>query len=324
VIESILLAVTRVSTFQGEQGLSGATGFFFERDDRLYVVTNRHVVFDEPSGHRPDRIELELHVDAENATVVQPFPVPLYDESGKSRWKQGVDSQGEVDVAVLELDRAALPETLVYRPFTPHHMVEELDEIEVGASLLVVGFPLGFHDDMHHLPVARRSAIASSFGMRFQGKGYFLHDARTHRGTSGAPVVARMSLQRGRRTLPWTLLGVHASRLDVTRDLEQDEALGLNCAWYADIILTLTDPAAEIAPAPAAAAGTPVANAPAPAPAAVAPAPAPVVAPTPVPAPAIALDAPRPKAPAAEVAPAAPVTPTPATPVPKPAATAKP
>ena len=42
--------------------------------------------------------------------------------------------------------------------------------------------------------------------------------------------------------LPWILLGVHSSRLDVgTRDLELDEALGLNCVWYADILLTLTE-----------------------------------------------------------------------------------
>jgi hypothetical protein len=41
--------------------------------------------------------------------------------------------------------------------------------------------------------------------------------------------------------LPWKLLGVHSARLDVgTRDLKLDEALGLNCAWYADILLTLT------------------------------------------------------------------------------------
>jgi hypothetical protein len=38
------------------------------------------------------------------------------------------------------------------------------------------------------------------------------------------------------------LLGVHSSRLDVgTRDLDLDEALGLNCAWYADILLKLTE-----------------------------------------------------------------------------------
>ena len=50
------------------------------------------------------------------------------------------------------------------------------------------------------------------------------------------------------RALPWKLLGVHSSRLDMnTRDLALDESLGLNCAWYADILLTLT---ADV-PAPA-------------------------------------------------------------------------
>jgi hypothetical protein len=42
--------------------------------------------------------------------------------------------------------------------------------------------------------------------------------------------------------LPWRLLGVHSARLDAgTRDAQVDEALGLNCAWYADILLTLTE-----------------------------------------------------------------------------------
>ena len=86
----------------------------------------------------------------------------------------------------------------------------------MGSSVLIVGFPLGVHDTLHRLPVARQSVIASAFGIRFQGKGYFLTDARMHRGTSGAPVVARKSAQR-RRPLgfPWMLLGVHASRIDV-------------------------------------------------------------------------------------------------------------
>jgi hypothetical protein len=30
--------------------------------------------------------------------------------------------------------------------------------------------------------------------------------------------------------------------MDVTnRDIDQDERLNLNCAWYADVLLTLTD-----------------------------------------------------------------------------------
>ena len=39
------------------------------------------------------------------------------------------------------------------------------------------------------------------------------------------------------------LLGVHSARLDISgRDSDADEALGLNCAWYADILMTLTEP----------------------------------------------------------------------------------
>jgi hypothetical protein len=36
---------------------------------------------------------------------------------------------------------------------------------------------------------------------------------------------------------------VHSARWDVgTRDVQHDEALGLNSAWYSDMLLTLTNP----------------------------------------------------------------------------------
>jgi len=123
--------------------------------------------------------------------------------------------------------------------FTPAHLQTQLSGVEVGASLLVVGFPLGFHDTVHHLPVVRQAVVASSFGLRFQGQGVFLTDARTHRGTSGAAVVMRDPASRS--TLPWKLLGIHSSRLDMsTRDTQSDESLGLNIAWYADVLMAMT------------------------------------------------------------------------------------
>ena len=146
-------------------------------------------------------------------------------------------------MAVIEIERAALPQPTVYRAFTPAHLLGAFKQAEIGSSLLLVGFPLGFHDTLHHMPVVRQAVIASSFGLRFEGQGYFLTDARTHRGTSGSSVVMRVSEPEPMLgDLPWILLGVHSARLDVgTRDLELDEALGLNCAWYADILLTLTE-----------------------------------------------------------------------------------
>lgn len=249
-IDSLLLATTRVLTFKQEQRLTNASGFFFERHGNLFLVTSRHVLMDTPSQHFPDRIEIELHTDPDNISKSVGFSILLYSD-GKSVWRQGTDEAGGIDVAVIEIDRAALPETIHYASFTPDHLQRPSENVEVGTMLQIVGFPLGFHDNLHHLPVVRHAGIASSFGLRFQGKGNFLTDARTHRGTSGAPVVMRISEPNSAQNstpnstlgdLPWKVLGIHSSRLDVgTRDIELDEALGLNCAWYADILLTLTE-----------------------------------------------------------------------------------
>src|SRR3954471_13089106 len=189
-IEAILQTTTRVSTFRGRQSLTGATAFFFARGDRLFAVTSRHVLHDEPSGHFPDRIELVLHTDPSNLTRTAVFSILLY-RDGRAVWRQGRDSAGPVDIAVLELERKSLPEGVVLRAFEPQHIQPPTSEVEVGASLRIVGFPLGFYDTLHHLPVVRHAIIASSFGVRFQGQGYFLTDGRMHRGSSGAPVVMR-------------------------------------------------------------------------------------------------------------------------------------
>jgi hypothetical protein len=106
-------------------------------------------------------------------------------------------------------------------------------------------FDVVHNNSLHHLPVVRQAVIASSFGLRFQGQGFFLTDARTHRGTSGAPVVMRApASDTPEGDLRWKLLGVHSARMDMrTRDRQEDESLGLNCAWYADILMTLTEEA---------------------------------------------------------------------------------
>jgi len=241
-IESILLSTLRVTTFGADAPLTNASGFLFERNDRLFLVTSRHVVFDEPTKHYPDRIEIELHTDPDNLARTSGFSIPLYRER-KSVWRQGKDSAGAIDVAVIEIDRAALPPNATFHCFTPAHLLDMQETLEIGTSLLILGFPLGFHDALHRIPVGRHAIISSSFGLRFQGEGYFLTDARTHRGSSGAPVIMRVDRpDAALGELPWKLLGIHSSRVDIkTREADTDEALGLNTAWYADILMTLTE-----------------------------------------------------------------------------------
>lgn len=239
--DALLLAVTRVSTFAQERRLTNASGFFFRRGARLFLVTSRHVMIDVSGEHFPDRLEIEFHVDAENLAAATWLSVPLY-AAGRPLWRQGTDDGGEIDVAVIELDKAVLPPGAKFQAFGPEHLPRPGDAMPIGASLLIVGFPLGFHDSLHHLPVVRQGVLASAFGLRFQGKGCFVTDARTHRGTSGAPVVLRASPEdRSPDELPWLLLGVHSSSIDMGgRDEQIDESLGLNNAWYADILTVLT------------------------------------------------------------------------------------
>jgi hypothetical protein len=253
--EPLLMTTTRVSTFRGRQPLTAATAFFFQRDERLFMVTSRHVLHDEPSGHFPDRIELVLHVDATDLTRTVLFSIMLYREA-RAVWRQGIDSGGPVDVAVIELERDKLPKDSVMRAFGPRDIQQPSPDVEAGASVRVVAFPLGFYDTRHHLPVVRHAIVASSFGVRFEGQGYFLTDGRMHRGSSGAPVVLRS--EDGDSGIPWRLLGIHSAGLDMRdRDANQDETLGLNCTWYADVLMTLTNTdatlsAAEMGPRPGA------------------------------------------------------------------------
>jgi S1-C subfamily serine protease len=242
VAESLLLCATRLSTFRGRQELTAASGFFFETEQGLYVVTSRHVLHDQATGHFPDRVEFVVHLDAKDLTRRTNVAVPLYAD-GIAQWIQGTDIGGEVDVAALRIDKALLPDGAVFNSFGPQHLVKTFEEVKVGTALLVVCFPLSFFDTVHHLPVARSATVASAFGVRFQGQGYFLTDARLHRGASGAPVVVR---DESLGEVPWRLLGVHSARMDMgNRDVLKDETLGLNSAWYADILTTLTGDRAQ-------------------------------------------------------------------------------
>ncbi|WOI52190.1 trypsin-like peptidase domain-containing protein [Parvularcula sp. LCG005] len=237
-LDDILLSTVRIGTYDIDRLLTSATGFFYEHRGRLFLVTANHVVHDAASGHRPSRLVIDLHTDQKNLTSAAGLSIPLYIK-GASIWRGARDSGGDVDVAVIEIDRMAMPENAMYRTFSEVNMPNEETVIKVGSTLLTVGYPLGFHDQLHLLPVVRQAGLASAYGVRFQGLGYFLVDARTHRGISGAPVVMRMCGDGDIEN--YKLLGVHASRLEAaSRDPKLDEVLGLNAVWYADVLNMLT------------------------------------------------------------------------------------
>ena len=99
-IEPILLTAANVLTFKGQCRLTNASGFFFEREERLFLVTSRHVLMDAPGKHFPDRIEIELHVNPRNLAESTGFSIPLYRE-GVAIWRQASDAAGQGDIAFI-------------------------------------------------------------------------------------------------------------------------------------------------------------------------------------------------------------------------------
>ncbi|MFT3802422.1 MAG: serine protease [Burkholderiaceae bacterium] len=241
-IDPLLLTTTRIDTFAGSRPLTSASGFFFRRDHRLFVVSSRHVFADARSSHHPNRIEIALHTDPQDPTRFAIVSLPLY-RDGVGLWHESSGDGSAVDVAAIEIPAARLPAETALQAFDQTHLEPRGEDIMVGDALTIPGFPIGLHDAVHHLPVARSASIASAYGVRFRQQDCFLTDGRTHRGSDGAPVVRRRSQQRSDASaLPWLLMGVHSTRPDTRggRDPLQDESQDLNRAWYADVLMTLT------------------------------------------------------------------------------------
>lgn len=237
-LDKMYLRVAKVLTFAGGQPLTNATGFFYLHDSFLYLITSRHVVINEAFQHRPDRLQVSLHSNANNLQERNELSVPLYLD-GVPQWYQH-PNRSTADIVAVSVNDSHVLSRFCIDTFCGNDILQRDHSLRLGQDVLVVGFPLGFHDRLHNLPIVRSATVASSFSHPFNGEPYFLTDARLHRGMSGSPVVACLPGPAGgpgKYEPRWKLLGVHSSSLDVSdRDPKQDERLALNTTWYASLI----------------------------------------------------------------------------------------
>jgi S1-C subfamily serine protease len=236
----MLLRVAKVQTFMRGKRATNATGFFYLHEDFLYLVTARHVVCDEASQHYPEHLGISLHSSADDIRLSDDLLIPLH-VNGVRQWHEFRSIDGPADVVAVMINDPDVLRTRFVVAFRSVDILGRGEPMPLGQDALILGFPLGFSDTLHNLPIVRRATIASSFSHPFKGKSYFLTDARLHRGMSGSPVIVRSAVASpeifGQREFEWRLLGIHSSSLDVSdRDSIQDERLALNMTWYASLI----------------------------------------------------------------------------------------
>ena len=63
---------------QGCNVIGSASGFFYTKNNEIFLVTNKHVVCDKKKGIYPDSLRLRLHKDLNDITKNGDFNVPLF------------------------------------------------------------------------------------------------------------------------------------------------------------------------------------------------------------------------------------------------------
>lgn len=110
-VNRLLHSVTPIRIKSGRSIVSTATGFFFFRDKRFYLVTNRHVVINEQEHFYPDALIIQVH-DSDDLFRVHDIEINLYRDD-KQLWIEHPKifdsntqafSNNKVDVIILEVD----------------------------------------------------------------------------------------------------------------------------------------------------------------------------------------------------------------------------
>ena len=188
------LMTTPVWLYDGRRQVSQGTGFFYgnmrpdNTAETIFLVTNYHVV----TGHAPgstvprsgDRIHFALHKDRIDLESWTEFELPLYDAHNDPIWAMS-DAYPNADVVLVPLPARMLPLYV----FTEQHTRSDM-KIRPTSGATLLGYPYGFFDQRHLLPIWKTGHVATEPDVDFEGDPTFLVDVSAFPGMSGSPVLA--------------------------------------------------------------------------------------------------------------------------------------
>lgn len=172
-----------------------ASGFFYTRNEKRYLVSNWHVlsgrnpIDGQPinkNGAIPDQIVFPIHSKDKPGQWRNSGIINLGNITGNPTWLQHPNGQN-IDVAVLPIPD--IPEDCItYDAVRP----DETSDMAfmVGMDVFIVGFPLGL-TKQGIFPVWKRGSIASEPDFLVDDLPLFLVDTATRKGMSGSPVYVR-------------------------------------------------------------------------------------------------------------------------------------
>jgi len=179
----------------GNSVISVATGFCWQSERGLYLISNYHVFSglhpetDQPLSHHgttPETVRVHFHAP-ERLGRWKSLDLPLFDPQQRPLWLEHADHGHRVDLAAL-----ALKDTERTSAFPLNTYQFDDVPIEVGQDVFIIGFPRGLTGN-GRFPIWKRGSIASDPEIPLDGLPKLLVDAATREGMSGSPVIAQFT-----------------------------------------------------------------------------------------------------------------------------------
>lgn len=227
---------------RGDVEIGSATGFVLKKNQKYYLITNRHVVLSCAEDTKnpndvggwlcADNIQI-LHNRANRPGEWLLIREDLYDGHNARLWAEHPTLGGSADIVALPLRSI---EGIAFYPLDLELRKTQL-VIGPGDTVSIAGFPSGLAQ-WGGLAIWKTGTLASDPEIDFERKPRFLLDTTARPGMSGSPVYIRRSgafeevpglIQGGEAT---KFLGVYAA---------ENTTLEIGVVWKAQVVAELYD-----------------------------------------------------------------------------------
>lgn len=230
-----LYAVSRVTAIFdngniGPQMQSSGTGFFVDKDDKVFFITNRHVVDPEWGEKTKNQNYKLLKLSIDRRVYDSTAKLPKTEELFVKNYKYAFPDNGYDDIACLyEIEFHNEPSlpciTFEYEDLATKDVFQS--SLFVCDWLAFIGFPVHQYDEMHGLPIVRSGIVSSDPRVNFplggtDKRNVIAYEAFSEGGASGSPVFAtQKGLKFGEGIKapegffrPLKLIGINAGHID--------------------------------------------------------------------------------------------------------------
>lgn len=219
-IDPCTASVTPLECYFGGTLLSTATGYYWDVNGQVWLVTNWHVVtgrhpvtgeHQSATAGEPDLLKIDTFA-GRNLNRRGQAVIKLRDDDGAPTWREHARWRSAADVVGIPLGE-------IGQHVIPLNTMPQLDaHVSVGNDVFVLGYPRGIGPE--RLAIWKRASIASEPDIDVDGCPLLLVDTATAKGMSGAPVIHRfrdLAREAGGSMImggdAFHLLGTYAGRL---------------------------------------------------------------------------------------------------------------